>query len=152
VVFKPTLEEFLAILEVHAEAGRASGGLTRRFLCGGLMYAMSWINVRRVLRYMVTKPDAYYQYSTSIFLRVEGSRTSFLLDDQINAGSRTALHHTVGAIKASRWSMQKCGGDREPSSKRRGRALMMQHVQVIMSLQWTCLRHLIPARQMLRRW
>lgn len=110
VVFKPTLEEFLAILEVHAKLEGQAAGLAARRLSPARAQEL-----RRVVAACAThhaahgdgEPDAYYQLNLDFHRLVgEASGNPFLLD-MIKSNARKlmayyrARYRTTGAIQAS---------------------------------------------------
>ena len=84
VVFKPTLEEFLAILEVHAKLEGQAAGLAARRL--SLSYAAKLEQVTKACEDHAAilgdaEPDRYYQLNMAYHARVaEAAGNPFLLD------------------------------------------------------------------------
>jgi DNA-binding GntR family transcriptional regulator len=138
VVFKPTLEEFLAILEVHAKLEGQAAGLAARRLSP---------TRRDALREVVDKcaaheaqhgdrnHDAYYQLNLDFHRIVgEASGNPFLLD-MIKSNARKlmayyrARYRTVGAIKASALEHASIAEAIITRQSDEAEALMTRHVQ-----------------------
>lgn len=110
VVFKPTLEEFLAILEVHAKLEGQAAGLAARRLSPARSDALREVVDACAVhhaKYGDGEYDAYYQLNLDFHRLVgEASGNPFLLE-MIKANARKlmayyrARYRTVGAIKAS---------------------------------------------------
>ena len=110
VVFRPTLEEFLAILEVHAKLEGQAAGLAARRLsparATGLRAIVDACAAHHA-QHGDGHPNAYYQLNLDFHRAVgEASGNPFLLE-MIKANARKlmayyrARYRTVGAIKAS---------------------------------------------------
>lgn len=110
VVFKPTLEEFLAILEVHAKLEGQAAGLAARRLSPNHRAALEAAVVAcedHAARLGDGEPDQYYQLNLD-FHRVvaEAAGNPFLLD-MIKMNARKlmayyrARYHYAGVIAAS---------------------------------------------------
>jgi DNA-binding GntR family transcriptional regulator len=110
VVFKPTLEEFLAILEVHANLEGQAAGLAARRLsparADGLRAIVEACSAHHVA-HGDGHPNAYYQLNLDFHRAVgEASGNPFLLE-MIKANARKlmayyrARYRTVGAINSS---------------------------------------------------
>ena len=110
VVFRPTLEEFLAILEVHAKLEGQAAGLAARRLSPAKAE-----NLRDIVRACKKhhemngdgNPNAYYQLNLDFHRLIgEASGNPFLLE-MIKSNARKlmsyyrARYRTVGAIQAS---------------------------------------------------
>ncbi|MEH6831067.1 MAG: GntR family transcriptional regulator [Sulfitobacter sp.] len=138
VVFKPTLEEFLAILEVHAKLEGQAAGLAARRLSP---------TRRDALREVVDKcaaheaqhgdrnHDAYYQLNLDFHRIVgEASGNPFLLD-MIKSNARKlmayyrARYRTVGAVKASALEHASIAEAIITRQSDEAEALMTRHVQ-----------------------
>lgn len=110
VVFRPTLEEFLAILEVHARLeGQAAGLAARRLspLRADGLRAVVDACAAHSLAHGDGGPDAYYQLNLDFHRLVgEASGNPYLLD-MIKSNARKlmayyrARYRTVGTIKIS---------------------------------------------------
>ena len=110
VVFKPTLEEFLAILEVHAKLEGQAAGLAARRLSPARKDELSAVVAACAAHYASHgdgETDAYYQLNLDFHRLVgEASGNPFLLD-MIKSNARKlmayyrARYRTTGAIKAS---------------------------------------------------
>ena len=110
VIFRPTLEEFLAILEVHAKLEGQAAGLAARRLsprhAATLEAAVCACEVHAA-SYGASEPDQYYQLNLQ-FHRVvaEAAGNPFLLD-MIKTNARKLMayyrirYHYAGAISAS---------------------------------------------------
>ncbi|SDO22817.1 DNA-binding transcriptional regulator, GntR family [Lutimaribacter pacificus] len=110
VVFKPTLEEFLAILEVHAKLEGQAAGLAARRLSQS--YAAKLEQVTKACEDHAAvlgdaEPDRYYQLNMAYHARVaEAAGNPFLLD-MIKTNARKlmayyrARYHYKGAIADS---------------------------------------------------
>ena len=110
VVFKPTLEEFLAILEVHAKLEGQAAGLAARRLSparGKALREVVEACAHHHAQFGDTEPAAYYQLNLDFHRLVgEASGNPFLLE-MIKANARKlmayyrARYRTVGAVQAS---------------------------------------------------
>lgn len=110
VVFRPTLEEFLAILEVHAKLEGQAAGLAARRLSPARADALRGIVDACAAHHAAHgdgEPDAYYQLNLDFHRAVgEAAGNPFLLE-MIKANARKlmayyrARYRTVGAIGAS---------------------------------------------------
>ncbi|MBN8291311.1 GntR family transcriptional regulator [Rhodobacter sp. NTK016B] len=84
VVFKPTLEEFFAILEIHAQLeGQAAGLAARRISANGraALQAVTEACDEHAARLGGAEPDAYYQLNLRFHATVgEAASNPFLLD------------------------------------------------------------------------
>lgn len=109
-VFRPTLEEFLAILEVHAKLeGQAAGLAARRLSPSRADHLRAVVDACAAHHsaHGDGNPDAYYQLNLDFHRLVgEASGNPFLLD-MIKSNARKlmayyrARYRTVGAIKSS---------------------------------------------------
>jgi DNA-binding GntR family transcriptional regulator len=110
VVFRPTLEEFLAILEVHARLEGQAAGLAARRLsplrADGLRAVVDACALHSAT-HLDGEPDAYYQLNLDFHRLVgEASGNPYLLD-MIKSNARKlmayyrARYRTVGSIKIS---------------------------------------------------
>ena len=137
-VFRPTLEEFLAILEVHAKLeGQAAGLAARRLSVTGAL------TLERVVAACETHaathgdalPDPYYQLNLAFHATVaEASGNPFLLD-MIKTNARKLLayyrarYRFAGVIAASASEHRRIATlitDRDGAA---AEALMVRHVQ-----------------------
>ena len=110
VVFKPTLEEFLAILEVHAKLEGQAAGLAARRLSparGKALRAVVDACAQHQAQFGDSEPAAYYQLNLDFHRQVgEASGNPFLLDMiKVNARKLMAYYRAryriVGAVQAS---------------------------------------------------
>ncbi|MBU2983192.1 GntR family transcriptional regulator [Lentibacter algarum] len=110
VIFKPTLEQFLSILEVHAKLEGQAAGLAARRLSAKHASALEAATVAceaHAKQHGDNAPDAYYQLNLD-FHRVvaEAAGNTFLLD-MIKSNARKlmayyrARYHYRGVIAAS---------------------------------------------------
>lgn len=138
VVFKPTLEEFLAILEVHARLEGQAAGLAARRLSPERSKSLQSI-VRNCEAHSAKhgdgEPDAYYQLNLD-FHRVigEASGNPFLLD-MIKSNARKlmayyrARYRTSGAIHASAVEHAAIAQAILDRNSAKAEELMIRHVQ-----------------------
>ena len=110
VVFKPTLEEFLAILEVHAKLEGQAAGLAARRLSAGFsaqLEAAVTACEAHLAEKGETAPEAYYQLNLRFHATVaEAAGNPFLLDlIKTNARKLMAYYRAryayAGSIRAS---------------------------------------------------
>ena len=110
VVFKPTLEEFLAILEVHAKLEGQAAGLAARRLSPLGARALEAATAACEAHFATlgdADPDAYYQLNLRFHAAVaEGAGNPFLLDlIKTNARKLMAYYRAryryAGSIEAS---------------------------------------------------
>ncbi len=138
VVFKPTLEEFLAILEVHAKLEGHAAGLAARRLSPARRDALSDV-VEKCAAHAAQHGDgnhaAYYQLNLDFHRLVgEASGNPFLLD-MIKSNARKlmayyrARYRTVGAIKASALEHATIAEAIITRQSDEAEALMTRHVQ-----------------------
>lgn len=109
-VFKPTLEEFLSILEVHAKLeGQAAGLAARRISSAGAIALEAATAACETHRVTLgdAQPDSYYQLNLRFHAAVaEAAGNSFLLD-MIKTNARKlmayyrARYRYAGSIAAS---------------------------------------------------
>jgi DNA-binding GntR family transcriptional regulator len=138
VVFKPTLEEFLAILEVHAKLEGQAAGLAARRLSPARSDALRGIVDACVAHheaYGDGHPNAYYQLNLDFHRLIgEASGNPFLLD-MIKSNARKlmayyrARYRTVGAIKASALEHATIAEAIITRQSDEAEALMARHVQ-----------------------
>ena len=138
VVFKPTLEEFLAILEVHAKLEGQAAGLAARRLSPARSDALRGIVdacAAHHAKHGDGHPNAYYQLNLDFHRLVgEASGNPFLLD-MIKANARKlmayyrARYRTVGAIKASALEHAKIAEAIITRQSDEAETLMTRHVQ-----------------------
>jgi DNA-binding GntR family transcriptional regulator len=138
VVFRPTLEEFLAILEVHAKLeGQAAGLAARRLSLGGA--AQLEAIVQACEGHAAGKgdadPDGYYQLNLRFHATVaEASGNAFLLD-MIKTNARKLLayyrarYRYAGAIAASAADHRRIAGLITARDAVAAEAAMQRHVQ-----------------------
>ena len=137
-VFRPTLEEFLAILEVHAKLeGQAAGLAARRLSVGGAKVLEQV--VRTCAAHAATRgdaePDAYYQLNLAFHATVaEASGNPFLLD-MIKTNARKLLAYYraryayAGVIAASAAEHRRIASLILSRDATGAEALMARHVQ-----------------------
>jgi DNA-binding GntR family transcriptional regulator len=137
-VFRPTLEEFLAILEVHAKLeGQAAGLAARRLSVGGA--ADLEAAVQACEAHAVGKgdadPDGYYQLNLRFHATVaEASGNPFLLE-MIKTNARKLLayyrarYRYAGAIAASAADHRRIAGLITGRDSAGAEAAMQRHVQ-----------------------
>lgn len=110
VVFKPTLEEFLAILEVHARLEGQAAGLAARRLSPARAQTLRGVVAAceaHHTQYGDANPDAYYQLNLDFHRLVGEAAGNLFLLEMIKANARKlmayyrARYRTVGAIQAS---------------------------------------------------
>lgn len=110
VVFKPTLAEFLAILEVHANLeGQAAGLAARRLSAPGAeaLRAATEACEHHFLTLGDSEPDAYYQLNLRFHATVAEAAGNPFLMDMIKTNARKlmayyrARYHYAGSIEAS---------------------------------------------------
>lgn len=118
-VFKPTLEEFLAILEVHAKLEGLAAGLAARRLSKDHAGALEEI-VKRCEAHAKThgdgKPDAYYQLNLRFHEVVALAAGNPFLTELIKTNARKlmayyrARYHYKGVIAASAMEHREIAG------------------------------------------
>lgn len=110
VVFKPTLPEFLAILEVHAKLeGQAAGLAARRLSAPGAeaLEAATRACEAHFETLGETEPDAYYQLNLGFHATVAQAAGNPFLLEMIKTNARKlmayyrARYHYAGSIEAS---------------------------------------------------
>jgi DNA-binding GntR family transcriptional regulator len=137
-VFRPTLEEFLAILEVHAKLeGQAAGLAARRLSVSG---AAALENVVQACEAHAqdkgdTDPDGYYQLNLRFHATIaEASGNPFLLD-MIKTNARKLLayyrarYRYAGAIATSAADHRRIAGLITSRDAVAAEAAMQRHVQ-----------------------
>lgn len=110
VVFKPTLEEFLAILEVHAKLEGQAAGLAARRLSPthrAALEASVLACERHAAQLGDAEPDRYYQLNMDFHRVVAEAAGNLFLLDMIKTNARKlmayyrARYHYTGVIGAS---------------------------------------------------
>jgi DNA-binding GntR family transcriptional regulator len=137
-VFRPTLQEFLAILEVHAKLeGQAAGLAARRLSVSGAADLESAVSAceAHALKYGNDKPDAYYQLNLRFHETVAIAAGNPFLTELIKTNARKLLayyrarYRYAGAIAASaaeHRAIARLIADRDSGA---AEALMQKHVQ-----------------------
>ena len=138
VVFKPTLEEFLAILEVHAKLeGQAAGLAARRLsVAGGKALEAAVLACEdHAARLGDAEPDQYYQHNLRFHATVaEASGNPFLVE-MIKTNARKlmayyrARYHYAGAIGLSAFEHRAIATAITARKADEAEALMRAHVQ-----------------------
>ncbi|WP_299032021.1 GntR family transcriptional regulator [uncultured Sulfitobacter sp.] len=138
VVFKPTLEEFLAILEVHARLEGQAAGLAARRLSPARGAALREVVDACALHHRTHvdgQPNDYYQLNLDFHRLVgEASGNPFLLE-MIKSNARKlmayyrARYRTVGAIGASATEHAEIAEAILDRRSDEAEALMISHVQ-----------------------
>lgn len=110
VVFRPTLEEFLAILEVHAKLeGQAAGLAARRLSKTGAVALESAVSAceAHASKFGDADPDGYYQLNLRFHEAVANAAGNPFLTDMIKTNARKLLayyrarYRYAGAIRTS---------------------------------------------------
>lgn len=138
VVFRPTLEEFLAILEVHAKLeGQAAGLAARRLSVSGAAQLEAAVQAceGHAAAKGDTDPDGYYQLNLRFHATVaEASGNPFLLD-MIKTNARKLLayyrarYRYAGAIATSAADHRRIAGLITARDAVGAEAAMQRHVQ-----------------------
>lgn len=138
VVFRPTLEEFLAILEVHAKLEGQAAGLAARRLSPARADALRGIVAACRAHHAAHgdgHPNEYYQLNLDFHRLVgEASGNPYLLE-MIKSNARKlmayyrARYRTVGAIKASAAEHAEIAQAILDRRSDEAEALMTRHVQ-----------------------
>jgi DNA-binding GntR family transcriptional regulator len=138
VVFKPTLAEFLAILEVHAKLeGQAAGLAARRLSASGataLEAAVLACEHHAALQ-GDGNPDAYYQLNLRFHETVAIASGNPFLVDMIKTNARKlmayyrARYHYAGAIGLSATEHRAISGAITARDAEQAERLMRSHVQ-----------------------
>ncbi|MEH6739117.1 MAG: GntR family transcriptional regulator [Sulfitobacter sp.] len=138
VVFRPTLEEFLAILEVHAKLEGQAAGLAARRLSPARADALRGIVAACRAHHAEHgdgHPNEYYQLNLDFHRLVgEASGNPYLLE-MIKSNARKlmayyrARYRTVGAIKASAAEHAEIAQAILDRRSDEAEALMTRHVQ-----------------------
>lgn len=138
VVFKPTLEEFLAILEVHAQLeGQAAGLAARRLSPAGAARPEAAVSAceAHAMDFGDANPGDYYQLNLGFHGTVADASGNPFLDDMIKTDARKlmacyrARYGFAGAIDASAREHRDIAtriGARDAAG---AEALMRRHVQ-----------------------
>lgn len=138
VVFKPTLEEFLAILEVHAKLeGQAAGLAARRLSVSGtgVLEAATAACEAHFATLGEAEPDAYYQLNLRFHAAVAESAGNPFLLDMIKTNARKlmayyrARYRYAGSIEASASDHRAIAGLIFARDSEAAEAAMRQHVQ-----------------------
>ncbi len=137
-LFKPTLEEFLAILEVHAKLEGQAAGLAARRLSKSAAEQLEVV-VAACERHAADKgesdPDGYYQLNLRFHETVANAAGNPFLTDSIKTNARKLLayyrarYRYAGAIAASareHRAIARLIVDRDSAG---AEALMQRHVQ-----------------------
>lgn len=110
VVFRPTLEEFLAILEVHAKLeGQAAGLAARRLSKSGAVYLEQAVKAceNHSAMFGDADPDGYYQLNLRFHEAVAITAGNPFLTEMIKTNARKLLayyrarYRYAGAIRTS---------------------------------------------------
>lgn len=138
VIFRPTIEEFLAILEVHSRLeGQAAGLAARRLSKAG--QAVLEASVRacedHATRLGDAEPDSYYQLNLAFHACVATAAGNPFLLDMIKTNARKLLAYYrarygyAGAIAASARDHRQIAGLITDHNGAGAEALMQSHVQ-----------------------
>ena len=109
-IFRPTLEQFLAILEVHANLeGQAAGLAARRLSRSGAQALEAAVAAceHHAAQHVDAEPDAYYQLNLRFHETVAVAAGNPYLTEMIKTNARKLLayyrarYHHAGAIAAS---------------------------------------------------
>jgi DNA-binding GntR family transcriptional regulator len=138
VVFKPTLEEFLGILEVHAKLEGQAAGLAARRLSPAFATRLEAATAACERHFQALgdgEPDAYYQLNLQFHGTVaEAAGNPFLLD-MIKTNARKlmayyrARYHYAGSIGASARDHRAIAGLIFARDAAGAEAAMQRHVQ-----------------------
>jgi len=137
-VFRPTLEEFLAILEVHAKLeGQAAGLAARRLSASGAEALERAVTACEAHAETLgdTEPDAYYQLNLRFHETVAIAAGNPFLTEMIKTNARKLLayyrarYHYAGAISASARDHRAIAGLILARDAVGAEALMLRHVQ-----------------------
>lgn len=138
VVFRPTLEEFLAILEVHAQLeGQAAGLAARRLSAAGARALEAAVAAceDHAARLGDAEPDAYYQLNMRFHASVaEASGNPFLVE-MIKTNARKlmayyrARYHYADTIPRSAREHRQIAELITSRQSEAAEALMRRHVQ-----------------------
>ena len=138
VVFKPTLTEFLAILEVHAKLEGQAAGLAARRLSASGARALEAATAACETHFATmgeAEPDAYYQLNLRFHAAVAESAGNPFLLDMIKTNARKlmayyrARYRYAGSIEASARDHRAIAGLIFARDSEAAEAAMRQHVQ-----------------------
>jgi DNA-binding GntR family transcriptional regulator len=138
VVFRPTIEEFLAILEVHSKLeGQAAGLAARRLSKAGAVELEQAVRAceAHAARLGDGEPDAYYQLNLRFHACVATAAGNPFLLDMIKTNARKLLAYYraryaySGAIAASAYEHRQIAGLITDRNTTGAEALMQSHVQ-----------------------
>jgi DNA-binding GntR family transcriptional regulator len=137
-VFRPTLEEFLAILEVHAKLESLAAGLAARRLSKGFAADLERV-VAACEAHAAAKgdedPDGYYQLNLRFHETVANAAGNPFLTESIKTNARKLLayyrarYRYAGAIAASAREHRALAGLIASRDAAGAEAMMLQHVQ-----------------------
>ncbi len=137
-VFRPTLEEFLAILEVHAKLeGQAAGLAARRLSVAGAdaLEAAVAACEDHAARLSDADPDGYYQLNLRFHETVAVAAGNPFLTEMVKTNARKLLayyrarYRYAGAIAASAAEHRRIAGLIVARDAAAAEALMQRHVQ-----------------------
>lgn len=137
-IFRPTLEEFLAILEVHAKLeGQAAGLAARRLSRQGALALEEAVAAceAHALHLGDTDPDGYYQHNLRFHECVALAAGNDVLVDFVKTNARKLLayyrarYRFSGAIGASASEHRQIAGLIFNRQSAEAEALMNRHVQ-----------------------
>jgi DNA-binding GntR family transcriptional regulator len=137
VVFRPTLEEFLAILEVHARLEAQAAGLAARRLSKSGAAALE-ATVEACEAHAMrgdADPDGYYQLNLAFHATVADAAGNAFLTDLIKTNARKLLayyrarYRYAGSIAASAREHRALAGLITSGDTASAEAMMQRHVQ-----------------------
>jgi DNA-binding GntR family transcriptional regulator len=138
VVFRPTIEEFLAILEVHSKLeGQAAGLAARRLSKAGAIELEQAVRAceTHAEAYGDADPDRYYQLNLALHACVATAAGNAFLLEMIKTNARKLLayyrarYSYAGAIAASAREHRQIAGLILDRNAPGAEALMQSHVQ-----------------------
>jgi DNA-binding GntR family transcriptional regulator len=137
VVFRPTLEEFLAILEVHARLEAQAAGLAARRLSksGAVALEATVKACEAHAKRGDADPDGYYQLNLAFHATVADAAGNPFLTEMIKTNARKLLayyrarYRYAGSIVASAREHRQLAGLITSGDTAGAEALMQRHVQ-----------------------